>query len=314
MKFWIFGCVAASLLLALGGAHAADAPSGAHPPALDGRIWDVAQRQFISPQAAYQRAASSRYVLLGEKHDSEVHHARQLDVLQALAALGVQPALALEQFDAQHQVALSAAQKAGTTDAQALADAGQLNRTGWRWPMYQALIAYAAQHQWPLVAANLSRTQARDIALGKLQPQLPTVSAAQRALVEDDVVQGHCGQRPEPARLSAIVQAQRARDLQMAQALDSVAGPVVLIAGAGHVRTDRAVPRYLSEPRRALAMALVEVEDGKPTPADYDSAGFDLMWFTAATPRPDPCATPLTGSVATPNPVPNPVPNPKEMK
>lgn len=310
MKFWIvFGCLTASLLV-VGGAHAADAPSGAHPPALDGRIWDVAARQFISAQAAYQRAATSRYVLLGEKHDSEVHHARQLDVLQALEALGVQPALALEQFDAQHQVALSAAQKAGTTDAQALADAGQLNRTGWRWPMYQALIAYAAQHQWPLVAANLSRTQARDIALGKLQPQLPVADAAQLALVEDDVVQGHCGQRPESARLSAIVQAQRAREVQMAQALDSVAGPVVLVAGAGHVRSDRAVPRYLREPQRALAVAFVEVEDGKPTPLDYDSAGFDLLWFTAATPRPDPCATPLTGSVATSKPV----PNLKEMK
>jgi uncharacterized iron-regulated protein len=310
MKFWIFRCLAASLLLAVGGAHAADAPNGAPPQALDGRIWDVAARQFISAQAAYQRAASSRYVLLGEKHDSEVHHARQLDVLQALAARGVQPALALEQFDAQHQVALSAAQKSGTTDAQALADAGQLNRAGWRWPMYQALIAYAAQHQWPLVAANLSRAQARDIALGKLQPQLPVADAAQQALVEGDVVQGHCGQRPEPARLSGIVQAQRARDLQMAQALDAVAGPVVLIAGAGHVRNDRAVPRYLLEPRRALAIAFVEVEDGKPTPLDYDSAGFDLLWFTAATPRPDPCATPLTGSVATPNQA----INPKEMK
>lgn len=306
MKFWIFGCLIASLL---GGVHAAGTPSGAPTQALDGRIWDVAARQFISAQAAYQRAASSRYVLLGEKHDSEAHHARQLDVLQALAALGVQPALAMEQFDARHQAALSAAQKGGATDADVLADAGQLNRAGWRWPMYQALIAYAAQHQWPLVAANLSRTQARDIALGKLQPQLPVAPAAQRALVEDDVVQGHCGQRPEPARLSAIVQAQRARDLQMAQALDAVAGPVVLIAGAGHVRTDRAVPRYLLEPRRALAIAFVEVDGGKPTPADYDSAGFDLLWFTAATQRPNSCAMPLTGSVATPNQV-----NPKEMK
>jgi len=307
MKFWIFGCLAASLL---GLVHAADAPRSAPTPALDGRIWDVAARQFISAQAAYHRAASSRYVLLGEKHDSEVHHARQLDVLQALAALGVQPTLAMEQFDARHQAALSAAQKGGVTDAEVLADAGQLNRAGWRWPMYQALIAYAAQHQWPLVAANLSRPQARDIALGKVVPQLPAAPAAQLTLLEDDVVQGHCGQRPEPARLSAIVQAQRARDLQMAQALDAVAGPVLLIAGAGHVRTDRAVPRYLSEPQHALVMAFVDVEEGKPTPLDYDSAGLDLLWFTAATPRPDPCAMPLTGSVATPNPV----PNPKEKK
>lgn len=307
MKLWIFGCLAASFL---GVVHAADTPSGVLAPALEGRIWDVAVRQFISVQAAYQRAATSRYVLLGEMHDSEAHHARQLDVLQALAALGVQPALAMEQFDAPHQVALSTAQKSGTTDAQTLADAGQLNRAGWRWPMYRDLIGFAARNRWPLAAANLSRSQARDIALGKVQPDLPVAPAAQQALVEDDVVQGHCGQRPEPARLDAIVQAQRARDMQMAQVLDAVAGPVVLIAGAGHVRTDRAVPRYLREPQRALVIAFVEVQDGKPTPADYDSAGFDLLWFTAATPRPDPCATPLTGSVA----IPNPISNPKEMQ
>lgn len=312
MKLWILGCLAARLLVAVGGAHAADMPGPAPAQALDGRIWDVAQRQFISAEAAYQRAAVSRYVLLGEKHDSEAHHARQLDVLQALAQRGVQAALAMEQFDAQLQAALSAAQISGSTDAQALADAGQLNREGWHWPMYQALIAFAAQRQWPLVAANLSRAQARDIALGKQQPQLPVALAAQLALVENDVVQGHCGHRPEPARLSAIVQAQRARDLQMAQALDSVAGPVVLIAGAGHVRTDRAVPRYLREPGRALAMAFVEVEDGKHTPADYDSAGFDLLWFTAAIERTDPCATPLTGTAA---PSPSQLPTTsKEMK
>ena len=310
MKFWIFGCLAAGLLVAVGGAHAADAPGSAAAQALEGRIWDVAKRQFIDAQALYQRAAASRYVLLGEKHDSEAHHARQLDVLQALAQRGVQAALALEQFDARHQGALSAAQQAGSVDANALADAGQLDRAGWRWPMYQALITFAAQRQWPLVAANLSRAQARDIALGKVQPQLPVASAAQLALLEDDVVQGHCVQRPAPARLSAIVQAQRARDVQMAQALDSVAGPVVFIAGAGHVRTDRAVPVYLQEPRRALAIAFVEVEDGKHSPADYDRTGFDVLWFTAATQRPDPCAMPLTGSVATPNPA----INPKEMK
>ena len=142
MKLWMLGCLAASFL---GVAHAADTPSGVLAPALEGRIWDVAARQFISVQSAYQRAATSRYVLLGEKHDSEAHHARQLKMLQALDA---------------------------------------------------------------------------------------------------------------------------------------------------------------------LAIAFVEVQDGKPTPADYDSAGFDLLWFTAATPRPDPCATPLTGSVATPNPI----SNPKEMQ
>jgi len=307
MKFWIFGCFAASLL---GAAYAADAPSGAPTQALDGRIWDVAARQFISAQAAYQRAATSRYVLLGEKHDSALHHARQLDVLQALARQGVRPALALEQFDAKHQRGLAVAQNTGVTDPEALADAGQFSRKGWGWPKYKALIAHAAQHRWPLLAANLARADARDIALGKVIPALPAADAAQLARLEDDVVQGHCGHRLEPARLSAIVQAQRARDLQMAQVLDSVPGPVALIAGAGHVRSDRAVPRYLAEPHRALVFAFVEVEDGKHAPHDYDTAGLDLLWFTAPTPRPDPCAAPLTGSVAAPTPL----LNPKEVK
>lgn len=276
------------------------AGGGSHP--LEGRMWDVAGDRFIAVDAVYQRAASSRYVLLGERHDSPYHHASQLAVLQALAERGVAPSLAMEQMDATHQSALSRAQAGGVRDPEALADAAQLNRQGWRWPMYKALVALAGERGWSLLAANLSRAQARDIALGKVVPPLPSVDAAQRALLESDIVQGHCGHRPEPTRLNGIVLAQRARDVQMAQVLDSTPGPVVFIAGAGHVRKDRAVPRYLVEPDRALAIAFVEVEDGKPTPGQYDTAGLDLLWFTPPTPRPDPCATPLTGSVAVPNP------------
>lgn len=290
--------VACCLISACATHTTASAPG--HP--LDGRIWDVAIGRFISADMAYQRAASSRYVLLGEKHDSAYHHAGQLAVLRALAERGVAPALALEQMDAANQMALSAAQASGVRDPEALADAGQLNRKGWSWPMYKAPIALAAERQWPLLAANLSRAQARDIALGKVVPTVLAVDDAQRALLENDIIQGHCGQRPEPERLRGIVLAQRARDVQMAKTLDSVNGPVALIAGAGHVRTDRAVPRFLAEPHRALVIAFVEVEDGRHTPSQYDAAGFDLLWFTPATPRPDPCAMPLTGSVATPKP------------
>lgn len=294
--------VACCLVSACATDTTASAPG--HP--LDGRIWDVAAGRFIAAGTAYQRAASSRYVLLGEKHDSEYHHADQLAVMQAFAERGVAPALALEQMDAANHSALSGAQASGVRDPEALADAGQLNRVGWRWPMYKPLMALAAERRWPLLAANLSRAQARDIALGKVVPTVPAVDDAQRALLENDIIQGHCGQRPEPERLHGIVLAQRARDVQMARVLDSVHGPVALIAGAGHVRSDRAVPRYLAEPQRALVIAFVEVEDGKPRPRDYDTAGFDLLWFTPATPRPDPCDAPLTGSVATPNPPLNP--------
>lgn len=283
--------------LCLGGmAIAQNAAQPAH--ALQGRIWDTRTQQFITEAALYQRAAAARYVLLGEKHDSEAHHARQLDVLQGMAALGAKPTLAMEQLDSEYQAALSAAQQAGQTDAEALADAGQLNRKGWRWPMYKDLIAFAAERQWPLRAANLSRVEARKIAVGEVAPELPVPTAQQLAALEDDVVQGHCGHRPESARLNGIVAAQRARDQRMAQTLDAAGGPVVLIAGAGHIRADRAVPRYLAAPEQALTIAMVEAQPGKPEAAGYDRAGFDVLWFTTGMDQTDPCAQPLPGLAA----------------
>ena len=265
---------------------------------LEGRIWDTRNRTFISAEAAHQRAAASHYVLLGEQHDSAPQHQLQLEALQALAKRGRKPALAMEQFDREHQVALSAAQAAGATDPEPLADAGQLNRKGWRWPMYRELIAFAAGNGWPLVAANLSRNDARAIAMGQVAPKLPAADAVQFGALEDDIVRGHCGHRPPPERLAAIVTAQRARDARMAEALDSAAGPVVLIAGVGHVRRDRAVPRYLRDRGAVLSIGYVEVDDDKPAPEAYDGAGLDLLWFTARSERPDPCAKPLTGLAA----------------
>lgn len=257
-------------------------------------IWDVRAGTYLDTDVLMQRAARSRYVLLGERHDSEAHHARQLQLLQALGARGLRPALAMEQFDTEHQAALDQARQAGVRDAEAWADAGQLNRKGWRWPMYRDLIAHSAEQGWPLLAANLSRTEARRIVLGEL-PAPPAADAEQQRLMEDDVIQGHCGHRPSPAILAGMVGAQRARDTHMAAVLDSVPGPVVLIAGAGHVRRDRAVPRHLAEPARALAIGLVEVREGQVAPTDYDSAGFDVLWFTEGKSRPDPCAKPLPG-------------------
>lgn len=280
-------------LLGLGLVGGAQAQTFEAHPLLD-RVWDVRARAFLGLDAFFLRAAAARYVLLGEQHDSEAHHAHQLRMLQALSARGLQPALALEQFDTDHQAALRQAQQAGVRDADALADAGQLNRQGWRWPMYRDLIAHAAEQGWPLLAANLSRAEARRIVLGEV-PAPSAVDAEQARLMEQDVIQGHCGYRPSPAILSGMVRAQRARDARMAAALDSVPGPVVLIAGAGHVRRDRAVPRHLAEPARTLAVGLVEVREGKSAPADYDSAGLDVLWFTAAKERPDPCAAPLPG-------------------
>lgn len=277
--------VLAFALLCAGLVHAQ-----AHP--LQERIWDTRNRSFVSAETLHQHAATSTYVLLGELHDSVLHHRLQLEMLRALDARGLKPALAMEQFDAEHQAALSAAQATGERDADKLADAGRLDRRGWNWPLYRDLVAFAGERGWPLIAANLSRSEARDIALGKVTPTLPPADAAQLAALEDALVRGHCGYRLPPQQMARLVAAQRARDARMAVALEAAArhaAPVVFITGSGHVHRGHAVPRYLKDERSVLVIAFIEVDAARNLPQDYALAGYDYAWFTAATPREDPC-------------------------
>ena len=247
-----------------------------------GRIWDVRAEQFVSQGELFDRAQRARHVILGETHDNPEHHRLQRVVLEALAARGGKRVLAMEQFDSAYQAALDAAPR----DAEALADAGHFDRQGWNWPLYRPLVEFALEHGWPLVAANLSRAEARAIVADPARSKLaPAAEPVKRAL-ERDIIDGHCGAAPEAKRLAGMVEAQRARDARMAAVLRS---PSVLIAGAGHARRDRGVPLYLGD-ADVLSIAFIEAEPGK-APQEYtEPASFVYVWFTLPAARADPCA------------------------
>src|SRR5690606_32486139 len=109
----------------------------------------------------------------------------------------------------------------------------------------------------------------------------------------------HCGLLPDKALLPMLT-VQRARDGAMAAALAEASGrdPALLIAGAGHTRTDYAVPALLRarEPDAAIvSIGMMEVADGKPTLADYGisaatPAPYDVVLFTPRADIADPCA------------------------
>ncbi|MGE0876562.1 MAG: ChaN family lipoprotein [Burkholderiales bacterium] len=255
----------------------------AHP--LEGRIWHPASGAYVDEAALWQRAAAARHVLLGEIHDNADHHDFQRRTLEALAARGQRRALAMEQFDIEHQAAIDAA----TADAEATAHAGRFDRRGWDWSLYRPLVEFAVAHAWPLRAANRSRERLRTAV------PAPTPPAAIRAL-EQDMIDGHCGYQPPAARLAAMVDAQRARDQRMAAVIAAARETgSVLIAGNGHVRRDRGVPLYVND-GALLVIGQLEVRSGIDAPADYVSGGFatatsyDYVRFTAAASRPDPCA------------------------
>ena len=270
-------------LVALLVAGCTHAPPGAHP--LEGRIWDVRAARFVSPDEVLARASRASHVILGETHDNPEHHRLQRQVLDKLPG---RRSLAMEQFDSEHQAAIDAAQ-AKNADAEGIADAGRFDRKGWNWPLYRPLVELAVERRWPIIAANLSRAEARRIVRAPSLSGLPPDPALVPDL-ERDIAENHCGQRPAPKLLAGMVEAQRARDARMAALLKA---PGVLITGSGHARRDRGVPRYLPG-ADIVSIGFTEVEvDKKSTPdylaGFYSPASFDYVWFTSRAAREDPC-------------------------
>jgi uncharacterized iron-regulated protein len=257
----------------------------AHAP-VPGNIWDMRAGQFVSGDEVFARTARAAHVILGETHDNPEHHRLQRAALERLPG---PRALAMEQFDSEFQPAIDAARAKGA-DAEAVADAGHFDRKGWNWPLYRPLVEFALEHRWPIVAANLSRAEARAIVRDPAGSRLPPAPTLAKAL-ERDIAESHCGEPPPPKLLAGMVEAQRARDARMAALLRA---PSVLITGVGHARRDRGVPLYLPA-KEVLSIAFVEVQPGKRAAQDYfegffGPGSFDYVWFTPRAERADPCA------------------------
>jgi uncharacterized iron-regulated protein len=285
------------------------------------RILDARNGRFVSERELVDALATARYRLLGEVHDNPAHHEIRARLIRRMAAHGARPAVVFEQFDIEHDAALRAAQADGA-DADRLAEAGQLDRKSWRWPLHEPVVSAALSSRLPIRAGNLSRAQLRgDVqalsadTAGIWHARLHGArwSAAQAATLDADIVESHCGMLPRTI-VPRLALAQRMRDAAMAQALVDAASAdgAILIAGNGHVRADVGVPVYLHAPAlrdaaaRSISIGFVEV---RPDERHADSVrelvadhpGLDYLWLTDAVAREDPCAG-IVAPASTPAP------------
>jgi uncharacterized iron-regulated protein len=300
--------VAVALLLALP-VQAAEPPAPIAPFERDhplvGRIWQSASTSFITAEALAGLAAAADMVLLGETHDNADHHALQAWVVgRLMEASSPKPLVAFEMLDRSQAETLQAHLATHPKDADGLGPAVGWDKSGWPdWAQYRPIAKAALESGAPLAAANLSKDDSRAIAKGdipapwrdKLGLEVPH-DPGQRQAMEADIQAGHCHMLPERA-LPAMVRVQRARDAAMAWTM-AQAPRAVLIAGAGHVRNDRAVPVHLAsmaKGKKVLALAFLEVQPGKSDPAQYaelyetDHLPFDAVWFTPKAERADQC-------------------------
>jgi uncharacterized iron-regulated protein len=238
-----------------------------------------------TPPAANGLVLDKPVVLLGEVHDNAAQHALRLRAFEALLATGARPALALEQFDRQHQAAIDhALAQDPRPDAGALIAIAQ-GAKGWDWAFYRPFIALALQHQLPIVAANVGPAEARNVMRDGLAAHgfAAEVPAEVLQTHSEQIVASHCGMVKAPAA-GRMALAQVARDQFMARVLQAHAGRgVVLLAGNGHVRTDVGAPRWLGAATRQQSVAIGVLENG-----DSDTP-YDRWLHTPVQARPDPC-------------------------
>jgi uncharacterized iron-regulated protein len=244
------------------------------------------------------RLRGDSIVLLGEVHDNPTLQRLRFEVLQRAVVAGWRPAIAMEQFDREHQGDIEQARKLRPLDVDYLIKKAspQHGTGGWDWAYYRPYVALALQYRLPLLAANLSRPDAEKIvshgyaavfnsgqlsSLG-LNRASPTLLSRQ----EREVDEGHCHLLPKHF-LPGMAQAQLARDALMADIVRThSANGIVLLAGDGHVQRDLDVPQWLGSAALSRTFAVGFEERGSQAPAGR----FDAVVLADAAQRTDPCA------------------------
>ncbi len=278
---------------------------------LVGTILDVGANRVIDQDELIRRTARAKLVLLGEKHDNADHHRLQAGILALTAAQDVRPAVIMEMINPTQLPALRGHRRRLINDVSGLRAILDWDRTGWpKWQIYEPIFAAAVAGRLTIAAGNLTRDEIRKIGRDGYEairdegvrrhltanPPTPTARVAMRKLI----MASHCGHASD-AIVPGMIAIQRSRDATMAWALIVAArrhGRAVLIAGAGHTRSDRGVPRFvraMGAPDSMISIAFMEVRPGRNQAADYAAVygttalPFDFVWFTPAVDFQDPC-------------------------
>ena len=244
----------------------------------------------IGPEAL-DRLPEVDVFFLGEIHDNPSHHRYQARAVRASA-----PAALVFEMLGDAQVA---ALPPDRSDARAMAEATEWEARGWPdFSMYHPIFTaapeariYAGDPGIEAVRQSLRSGAAAvfgaDAARFGLTDRLPE---AQQSSREADLQAAHCDALP-PEALPGMVEAQRLRDAALARAallaLEETGGPVVVITGLEHARTDIGAPAILRRAQPGVTVLSVgqleQVPTGRPP--------HHLWLLTEGVPsRGDPCA------------------------
>lgn len=147
---WIAGCAAmAATVLALfvsaGQSHVKKEPL----------LYEISSGNEIALGALANRLTEKRVVLVGERHSVPSHHLMQLQVIKTLHRAGARVAVGMEMFRKDSQKSLDRWVK-GEMDEEAFQKV-YYDNWNYDWSLYEPILAYARQHEMPVLGLNVPR-------------------------------------------------------------------------------------------------------------------------------------------------------------
>jgi uncharacterized iron-regulated protein len=129
------------------------------------RVYDTRRQTFSDFEVMLADLARADVVLVGEQHDDPNTHRLESAVLQGLLRRGVAVTVSLEMFERDVQPILDRYLAGTITEEEFLKESRP-------WPRYRSdyrpLVEMARAHGWPVLAANVPRRLASDVAKGGL--------------------------------------------------------------------------------------------------------------------------------------------------
>jgi uncharacterized iron-regulated protein len=143
------------------------------------RVFDTRTRAFTDFEAMLAELAHVDVVLVGEQHDDPNTHRLESALLQGLVRRNVPVTVSLEMFERDVQPALDAYLGGQNTEEDFL-------KTSRPWARYstdyRSLVEIAKDRSWPVIAANVPRKYASEIAKTGIA-SLSALPTAERALI-----------------------------------------------------------------------------------------------------------------------------------
>jgi uncharacterized iron-regulated protein len=155
----------------------------AEPTYIPQRVYDTQRKRFTDFEIMSADLARADVVLVGEQHDDSNTHRLERAILEGLARRHVPVTLSLEMFERDVQASVD-------TYVNGTGDEEEFLKGSRPWPRYatdyRPLVEFAKAHKWPVVAANVPRRIASDVAKNG-RATVDGLSATDRKLAAADL-------------------------------------------------------------------------------------------------------------------------------